>query len=152
MRLRTSLLERIKARSVKRGDCIEWTGYTNYLGYGKLTFHNQLLSAHRAAFIANGGVIPDGMFVCHKCDNRKCVNPEHLFVGTRQDNIKDMVNKGRNKRGDTKGSKHWNASLTEDDVRTIRSSNESNVELAKRYGTSNKNISAVRHRHIWKHV
>jgi len=75
--------------------CINWLGATNGVGYGITWFNKKKEYAHRVAYIKANGEIPDGMFVCHSCDNPLCVNPKHLWLGTRSDNMKDMVKKGR---------------------------------------------------------
>jgi hypothetical protein len=74
-------------------ECWEWTAYRLPAGYG--TFGRPTTTTHRIAWQLTNGPIPEGMFVCHKCDNPPCVNPAHLFVGTQQDNLRDMWSKGR---------------------------------------------------------
>lgn len=76
--------------------CWEWIGPFRSDGYGNASVKNKSISAHRASWVAHFGSIPEGLCVLHKCDNRKCINPDHLFLGTYQDNQDDCTRKGRN--------------------------------------------------------
>ena len=82
-------------------ECWHWTGATNDFGYGRMTSGGRLQVAHRLSWQAFKGQIPDGQYVLHKCDNPSCINPDHLWLGTYSDNLRDAWAKGRN-RGNTK--------------------------------------------------
>ena len=95
-----TIIERFqeKYRINKKTNCWEWQGYLDRDGYGQLHINQTKVNkAHRLSYEIHKGEISSNLCVCHKCDNPKCVNPEHLFLGTHQDNIKDKVSKGRSK-------------------------------------------------------
>lgn len=98
-------------------DCWIWIGYFNNKGYGNIGLLGKYFLAHRLLYQCYYGPIDSSICVLHKCDNPKCVNPNHLFLGSRSDNIVDMVNKGR--QNAQRGSKHCNSKLTEFDVVNI---------------------------------
>lgn len=75
--------------------CWEWTGCSRGNGYGCMKVGSKLIDTHRLSFLVFKGAIPDGLLVCHTCDNKKCINPDHLFTGTHQDNYDDSIKKGR---------------------------------------------------------
>lgn len=75
-------------------ECIEWTGYTNANGYGWRTVEGQGILAHRQSYKEEHGSIPDGAFILHKCHNKPCVNPDHLYAGTQADNMRDARERG----------------------------------------------------------
>lgn len=76
-------------------DCWEWTSWKEHRGYGQISVNGKRRQAHRVAYEEYVGKIPSGIFVCHSCDNRACINPKHLWLGTAQDNTNDMMRKGR---------------------------------------------------------
>ena len=141
--------------------CWLWTGGTVTFGYGCIdkgyalyrAFGSVGTTAHRIAYLLFKGEIPKGKFVCHKCDTAPCVNPDHLFLGTQLDNLRDMIKKGRRRIGDMpKGEDSWNAKLTEKDVAYIRRSGLSRDDLAKKFGVSDSTIRSIRARKSWKHI
>ena len=115
--------------------------------------------AHRVAWELAYGQVPNGLFVCHRCDNPPCVRPEHLFLGTARDNTQDAIAKGRfvfNLRPETtRGEANGRAKITEDQVREIRKRRESGVgtgSLAKEYGLSRSFVQKIVRRERWSHV
>ena len=118
--------------------CWEWTGYYNNRGYGLTSFDGRTWLAHRVAYFLNCFKIPP--IVMHKCDNTKCVNPDHLKGGTQKDNMDDMWAKGRGK----KGENHCNAKLSDEQVKEIRESKERGYLLAKEYGVSQSCVCNIR--------
>lgn len=141
---------------VARGEgCWEWTGaICPTTGYGDFSAGGagSNVGAHRASYELNIGPIPPGLFVLHRCDNRRCVRPDHLFLGTQRDNVRDMIAKGRAAKQQLKGEKHPSAKLTEADVLAIRSSTEDRRTLAEKYGISPATVSDIWRRFTWSHL
>lgn len=136
------------------GGCWLWTGAKNEKGYGVIGRGGRGSGnekAHRVSWMIHFGPIPDGLFVCHKCDNPACVNPDHLFLGTNDDNVQDMVSKNRNARGETSYAK-----LTEEQVIDIRQRHKqrevSCQDLANEYGVSRSEVQLIVSGKRWEHV
>jgi hypothetical protein len=144
--------ERFWCLVTKGPDCWGWSGHTRD-GYGVLTIGpNRQGKAHRFSYELHKGPIPDGMFICHHCDNRICARPDHLFLGTAKDNTTDMVAKGRGKSVAHLGSDHGMAKLTEETAREILHSTGVARIVAKRFNVSESTVYMIRGRKTWKHV
>lgn len=144
-----------KINKLPNNGCWEWMGARTPSGYGQLretisrgVYRFRL--THRLSYELNIGPICDNMCVCHRCDNRKCANPDHLFLGTRLDNIIDMNQKGR--RIILMGEKNGRAKLTEHQVLTIRNSPESTRSLAGFYKITKEMVYNIKKRKSWKHI
>lgn len=132
---------------VERGDgCWPWTGSLNPSGYGQLGWWGKTRLAHRVAWALTHGAIEPGLFVCHRCDNRRCCNPAHLFLGTVQDNNRDRHEKGRTLAGD----RHQNAKITSEQVAEIKASTEPRRALAAKFGVSKCTIRKIKTGVYWQ--
>jgi hypothetical protein len=132
-------------------ECWPWLGAKRSDGYGEITRRPKVLSAHRVIWEICNGKIPVGMCVLHKCDNRICVNPAHLFLGTKADNHRDMVLKGRNLMGEN----HPNAKLKEWQAREILDrikKGETQRGLAKEFGVCEALVSSIKSDKKWRHL
>jgi hypothetical protein len=135
--------------------CWEWTACSQSNGYGRMTYHRKVDYAHRWAYRAYKGEISEGMDVCHTCDNRRCVNPKHLFLGTRAANMADAKQKGRTTKGRsfTSGESAPLAELTWPKVRAIRDMARRGVkraDIAKHFNTHVTNIGCIVRQKTWK--
>lgn len=148
------LAARLEAKT-RRGstpdECSEWTGGRR-ANYGRFQYRGKSLAAHRVAWeVYHKRKIPQGMCVCHRCDNPPCVNPQHLFLGTREENTADMVAKDRQQRGE--GINH--AKLTADRVveaRKLAREGHHYWDLAERYSVGNTTIRYAVTGKTWKHI
>jgi hypothetical protein len=144
-----ALQQRVEKHSIPEPNsgCWLWTATYNRVGYGGIKVAGTMTVAHRASWQAFKGPIPIGAKVLHKCDNRACCNPAHLFLGTQQDNMDDMRAKGRSP--DRRGARNGRSKLTTDQVRDIRSSVGTNASLAIQYGVAHQLISRIRRGEAW---
>lgn len=157
------LTERFWKHVAKGSSCWFWTGATGTDGYGRIRGEfpsKRNWIAHRLSFVIHYGAIPDGLNICHKCDNRLCVNPDHLFAGTQLENVHDMIVKGRANNlkpvGCQVGSRNNASKLSEPSVLEIRkryaSGDVTQDALAKEYGVSRLTIHSVVKFKNWKHL
>lgn len=149
----TPIRDRLKAKKIVTEDgCWEWSGATDKDGYGVMGIRRRgQFRVHRVSFSEYVGEIPIGLMVCHTCDNRKCFNPEHLFVGTAKDNTQDMLLKGRGFR--PSGEDHPNSKVTKkqvEEIKLLRSEGETLSSLADKYGVSFQHISAICRGICWR--
>ena len=158
--------------------CWIWSGYRDRKGYGRLLVDGQPERSHRLSYRLHKGEIPDGLCVCHTCDNRACVNPDHLFLGTSADNVADRVAKGRSATGDKhgartrpermprgdnhyarrnpqvmkRGEENGRAKLSTADVIAIRLGGESARAAGRRLGVSKTTVLKIRRSILWAHI
>lgn len=129
--------------------CWLWLGSVSAGGYARTTIKRSV-NAHRVSWIAFRGAIPNGMHVLHHCDNRICVNPDHLFLGTNADNVADKVAKGR--QAFNRGLNHPAAKLTDDQVRAIYSDRRPLSAIAGCYGIAKSTVTQIKYQGGWAHI
>ena len=148
-----SLEERFWPKVDIRGpdDCWEWLAGKNYKGYGIL-MRKESKKAHRIAYELTYGPIPNGLHICHHCDNPGCMNPTHLFAGTDMDNTADCIRKGRFIKGEQNGQ----AKLTSEQVLSIRGEysqgNTSYPKLGVKYNVDPSTIGKIINQETWRHI
>jgi hypothetical protein len=134
------------SRADKKTGCRIWKRKYTHNGYGELHYRDRRWPAHRLAWFAHHGPIPEGYFVCHSCDNRRCIAIDHLFLGTPQQNITDMICKGRGR---------WRSRLRPEQVVDIKSRllrGEPPRGIARRYGVGYGTVHAIKSGKNWQHV
>lgn len=154
-----------RAKSLRDNGCLIWLGSKTTAGYGRFKLRGKHYAAHRTSYLIHHGPIPEGMVVCHSCDNPSCVNPAHLWIGTHADNQRDCTVKNRRATGSRhrsalypdkipKGAQTGRASLTPDQVREIRrlAGTMSQQKIADLFKTPQTNVSRIIRRKTWKHI
>ena len=159
-----NLMGRLWAAVEKTESCWLYRGFCDPTGYGIIsdgTGPHRNKRVHRLSWEQHYGPIPDGMLVCHHCDVRNCIRPDHLFVGTEKDNTDDMVSKGRAlfqtdpERLRQQGSKHGESKLTEEqviEIRRLRAEGKRQWEIAQQFGVTRGLIGHIVRRQAWAHV
>ena len=135
-----------------KGECWLWLAYRTKDGYGQLAFGDLTTTAQRVSFELVHGPLGNNYVDCvlHECDNPPCVNPDHLFLGSRKDNIVDMTEKGR--LASFKGQNNSRVVLSDAQVLEIFHSDDTNVDLGERYGIAPTTVAAIRNQRNWKHL
>lgn len=136
-------------------ECWLWTGATRRRGYGVFSVECRDYVAHRLVFQVATGTDPGDNYVCHKCDNPRCCNPAHLFLGTPTDNVRDMLAKGRAR--PPRGEQHHSAKLTIEQVRDIRrrrAAGEKLIDLSREFGVGDARLSVIVNHpeKAWRHA
>ena len=156
-------VDRAGAPTYDLGPCWVWrAAFFTRSGYGTFVLFGKREGAHRVSWFLKHGELPE-LQCLHRCDNRACVNPDHLFLGTHKENMADMAQKGRARpwgpahpRAAAKSSLRGKSKLSPDDVRAIRAAyipgETSYVDLGKRFGVTYRTVSLIVHRKIWKEV
>lgn len=137
--------------------CWLWLGCTcgSTSIYGTHGYQGKTYKAHRLAYELTHGPIPNGMLACHRCDNKLCVNPDHIFLGTQKDNISDMYRKGRNRNVSLRGEENHRSKYTTNqavDVKTLRLNGTSMKQISELTGVSEPAVNSICQGRVWRHV
>ncbi|NVJ27312.1 HNH endonuclease [Myxococcus sp. AM011] len=152
-----------KVAKAHENDCWLWQAAISHTGYGVIGLGRQadgIGYSHRLAWALSNGPIPEGLYVLHRCDNRRCCNPSHLFLGTHAENMRDAARKGRlasqsQPERMVRGERHPNAKLNDTIVQTIRAlraGGRSYRQIARHLGIPKSNVAAVALGRTWRHV
>ena len=142
---------------IVRDGCWGWKAFRDRKGYARMNVRtaewHRSISAHRVSWVIHNGDIPAEMNVLHHCDNPECSNPAHLYLGTHEQNMRDMKERGRAKGAGKPGEGCGHAKLTTESVLRIRAaSDQSRADLARAYGVSKGTIALIQRRKTWRHI
>jgi hypothetical protein len=144
------LAPKLKNYKKNAAGCWIWQGMQSHDGYGRVRYKCRKIRAHRAVMLVKQGFLTPGKIVCHTCDERLCVNPDHLYEGSQADNMRDAACRRSIDR--RRGEDHQLAKLMEADVFRIRRSKETTRALGKRYGVGKSTIQQIKAGETWKHL
>lgn len=154
LHLRRPIEDRLWEKVDKTANCWLWQGSRSNFGHGYIALGGRgdgRIGVHHLSYALHIGPVPDGLWVLHRCDVPHCVNPDHLFVGTQQDNVNDMLSKGRHARGSDKSG----AKLNDDAVRAIRvllADGVMKTEIGRRFNVTDTIIRRIERGQAWGHV
>ncbi len=140
--------DRFWSKVNKGPKCWEWQACCTTYGYGVIWWGKTHKLAHRVVYEMGHGTIPQGMHICHKCDNPPCVRPSHLFLGTPKDNHQDSYRKGRR----AVGAMLPQSKLTEKDVKEILIDTRKYIDIGKSYNINPGTVSSIKYKIRWKHI
>jgi 23S rRNA G2445 N2-methylase RlmL len=146
-------IDRLRSKTIWDGDCLLFTGYCDPNGYGQMSYQGKPHNVHRLHWILVNRSIANGLRVLHKCDRPSCVNLDHLFLGTQQDNMDDMISK--NRQFHVRGQHHGKAMFTDQDVIEIRKLIAQEIpltEIASKYKVYPSVICRIKSGKTWSHV
>lgn len=149
------LIDRIQSKyeAVTETGCWIWTASTNSAGYGQISMPGRPMLAHRVCWEFYNGQIPDGKFICHKCDTPSCVNPSHMFVGDHHANMADMRRKGRAAKVESaKGEKNNSSKINNETALAIFNAVGPQKEICRRFNVSRSTLQAIKYGRQWSSV
>lgn len=142
--------ERFWSKVVKGAGCWVWTASKNKYGYGQVKAYKKMMGAHRCAWILTHGEIPEGLHVLHACDNPPCVRPDHLFLGTNQDNMNDRDQKHRQASGELVGTSKLKAKSVAEIRALYQTGDFTQKQLGEQFGVTDAQVSLIVNNKSWE--